>query len=310
MKSKHFVSIASAPLDDIFEIFELTARQKVALMEDGCLGPVLEGKTLGMLFEKPSLRTRVSFEVAMNQLGGRALFLGQNEVQLGAREAVSDFARVLCRYVDGIAARVFRHRHVEELARNSDVPVVNALSDYAHPCQALADLWTVMERVGKWERVKLVFVGDGNNVARSLGFLCAKLGLTFALAAPEGYGFRKPYLRKLERCVENKNFKLQTGTDPQKLLRGADVVYTDVWASMGQEAEKEKRKEEFRPYQINKKLLKYARRDAIVLHCLPAHRGEEISDEVMDGPQAAVYDQAENRLHTARALLALLLNKP
>ena len=309
MKSKHFVTIASTPLRDILEIFEVTARQKLTLAQEGRLGPVLDGKVLGMLFEKPSLRTRVSFEVAVSQLGGRAIFLGQSEVQIGAREAVRDFARVLSRYVDGITARVFKHRHVEELARNSRVPVINALSDYAHPCQALADLWTVKERIGQWEGVKLAFVGDGNNVARSLGFLCAKLGLKFALAAPKGYGFEKAYLRKLERSVENKKFRVDTGTDPVKLLRGAHVVYTDVWASMGQEAEIQKRKKAFAPYQINRKLLKCARPGAIVLHCLPAHRGEEITDEIMDGPQAAVYDQAENRLHTERALLTLLMRK-
>jgi len=307
MKSKHFVSIAKTPLEDILEIFDVTARQKRALAAEGRLGPILEGRTLGMLFEKPSLRTRVSFEVAVNQLGGSAIFLGQNEVGLGKREAICDFARVLSRYVEGITARVFLHRHVVELARNSRVPVINALSGYAHPCQALADLWTIKEHLGRWEGVKLVFVGDGNNVARSLGFLCAKLGVTFALAAPEGYGFDKAYLRKLERAVENKKFKLETGTDPGKVLRGADAVYADVWASMGQESEVAKRKKAFAPYQLNTKLMRCANRGAIALHCLPAHRGEEITDAVMDGKQAAMYDQAENRLHTERALLTLLM---
>ena len=309
MRSKHFVSIADTPLDDLLEIFEVTARQKETLAAERRLGFTLEGKTLGMLFEKPSLRTRVSFEVAMNQLGGSVCFLGANEVQIGKREAVRDFARVLSRYVDCISLRVFKHRHVVEVARNSRVPVVNALSDYAHPCQALADLWTMKERLGEWEGRKLVFVGDGNNVARSLGFLCARLGVRFALASPRGYGFDKAYLRKLERTVANKRFKLETGADPHKLLRDADAVYADVWASMGQEAERDARRKAFAPYQINRKLLKSARRNAIVLHCLPAHRGEEITDEVMDGPQSAVYDQAENRLHTERALLALLMNR-
>ena len=309
MKSKHFVSIEKTPLDDIYEVFAVTARQKQALSEEGRLAPLLETQTLGMLFEKPSLRTRVSFEVAMNQLGGSTVFLGANEVQIGKREAICDFARVLSRYVDCIIARVFKHRHVAEIARNSRVPVINALSDYAHPCQAMADLWTVMEYLGKWEGIKLAYVGDGNNVARSLGFLCAKLGVTFALAAPKGYGFDNAYLKRLERAVENKRFRLQMGTDPRKILRGADAVYTDVWASMGQEADAAQRRKALAPYQLNGKLLKCANRGAIVLHCLPAHRGEEITDAIMDGPQAAVYDQAENRLHTQRALLTLLMGK-
>ena len=309
MKSKHFISIADTPLDDLFEIFDVTLRQKQALREEGCLAPLCERRTLGLFFEKPSLRTRVSFEVAMTQLGGRSLFLGAAEVQIGKREAVCDFARVLSRYVDCITARVFKHRHVVEIARNSRVPVINALSDYAHPCQALADLWTVLERVGKWEGAKLVFIGDGNNVARSLGFLCAKLGVRFALASPRGYGFDRAYLKKLERAVENRKFKLEVGTDPWKLVRGADAVYTDVWAGMGQETEAEKRRKAFAGYQVTTRLLKVARPGAIVLHCLPAHRGEEITDAVMDGPQSAVYDQAENRMHTERALLTLLLGR-
>ena len=307
MKSKHFLSIARLSLDDLYEIFATTARQKEALAEEGRLGPILEGATMGMLFEKPSLRTRVSFEVAMNQLGGSNVFLGADEVQLGKREAVCDFARVICRYVDCVVARVFKHRHVEEIARNSLVPVINALSDYVHPCQALADLWTMMEYLGKWQGTKLVFVGDGNNVARSLGFLCAKLGVKFALASPKGYGFDKAYLKKLDAAAKNKKFSFQMGTDPIRLLRGADAVYADVWASMGQEAETTRREQIFAKYQVNDKLLKHAKPDAIVLHCLPAHRGQEITDAVMDGRQAAVYDQAENRLHTERALLTLLL---
>ena len=308
MKIRHFVSIDTTPLQDLFDIFEVTARQKQTLDEEGRLAHLFEGKTLGMLFEKPSLRTRVSFEVAMNQLGGKALFLGQSEVQIGQREAVCDFARVLSRYVDAITARVFKHRHVIELARNSRVPVINALSDAAHPCQALADLWTVMEHLGRWEGVKLAYIGDANNVARSLGFLCARLGLRFAIASPSGYGFSKTYLRKLDRCVSNAKFKLEMTADPNKAVRAADVVYTDVWASMGQEVQRAERKKAFAAYQVNNKLLKHAQKEAIVLHCLPAHRGEEIADEVMDGPRAAMYDQAENRLHTQRALLTLLMN--
>jgi len=307
MKSKHFVSIDRTPLEDLHQIFDVTERQKIALEQEGRLGAICDGKTLGMLFEKPSLRTRVSFEVAITQLGGHVTFLGAEEVQLGKREAVRDFARVICRYVDCVVARVFKHKHVLEIARNSRVPVVNALSDFAHPCQALADLWTIKEHVGKWEGVKLCYIGDGNNVAHSLGFLCAKLGVRFAMASPKGYGFDKTYLKRLEKCVENRKFKLETGNDPRKLIRGADAVYTDVWASMGQEKEAAERRKIFMPYQLNEKLLKLAKPGAIALHCLPAHRGEEITDGVMDGPQAAVYDQAENRLHTERAVLTLLM---
>ena len=309
MKSRHFVNIDRTPLDDLYEIFDVCERQKIALQREGRLGPICDGMTLGMMFEKPSLRTRVSFEVAITQLGGHVTFLGADEVQLGKREAVNDFARVVCRYVDCIVARVFQHKHVVEIAKNSRVPVVNALSDYAHPCQALADLQTIKEHVGKWEGAKLCYIGDGNNVARSLGFLCAKLGVKFAMASPKGYGFDKAYLKRLEKCVENKNFKLELGNDPKKLVRGADAVYTDVWASMGQEKEAAERKKVFAPYQLNEKLLKQAKPGAIALHCLPAHRNEEITDGIMDGPQAAVYDQAENRLHTERALLALLIGR-
>jgi ornithine carbamoyltransferase len=307
MKSKHFISIDKTPLDDIFEIFDVCARQKHALTTEGRLVDVLRGKSLGMMFEKPSLRTRVSFEVATYQLGGNVTFLGSDEVQLGKREAVKDFARVISRYVDGIVLRVFKHAHVSEVARNSRVPVINALSDYAHPCQALADLWTVMEHRHKWEGVKLTYIGDGNNVARSLAFLCAKLGVHFAIAAPKGYGFDKAFLKRLEAATEHKKFKLTMTDNPRTAVRGADAVYTDVWASMGQKHEAEAREKAFAGYEINRRLLKNAKKDAIVLHCLPANRGLEISDEVMDGPQSVVYDQAENRLHTERALLTLLL---
>jgi len=307
MKSRHILTIAETPLDDILEIYDVTARQKEALKKEGRLGPILAGRTLGMLFEKPSLRTRVSFEVAMTQLGGHVTTVSQGEVGLGTRESVEDFARVLSRYVDVIAARVFKHQHIVQMSRNSRVPVINSLSDYAHPCQALADLWTVKEILGQWEHVKLVFVGDGNNVARSVAALCAKLGCHFVLCAPKGYELKPEFLKKLKGAVENRKFKFTQGNDPRKLLRGADVVYTDVWASMGQEAEREKRTKTFAKFQVNGKLLKLARPHAIVLHCLPAHRGEEITDEVLDGPQAVVYDQAENRLHTERALLTLLV---
>ena len=307
MKSKHFLGLAQTPLADLMEIFEVTEHQKRALAAGQRLDPVLAGRTLGMIFEKPSLRTRVSFEVAMAQLGGHTTTLGMAEVQLGQREALVDFARTLSRYVDAIGARVFHHEHIVQLARHSRVPVINALSDYNHPCQALADLWTIHERFGRWEGLKVAFVGDGNNVARSLACGCARLGMSFALAGPKGYGFSPADLRVFRRLAGKRAFRLESGADPRKLLRGAHVVYTDVWASMGQESERQARARAFAPYQVNARLLKAARPEAIVLHCLPAHREEEITGEVLDGPQSAVYDQAENRLHTERALLALLM---
>ena len=306
MKIKHFVTIAETPLDDLLEIFATTEQQKRTLAAGKRLEPVLQSKTLAMLFEKPSLRTRVSFEVAMDQLGGHTTTLGQMEVQLGKRETVADFARTLSRMVDVIAARVFRHDHIVLMAQHSRVPIINALSDYSHPCQALADLQTVKERLGGWKGRKLAFIGDGNNVARSLAYLCAKLGVKFALAAPQGYEFDKAFVQRLGQAVESDAFAFEMGHDPKALVSGADVVYTDVWASMGQESETEARRKAFLPYQVNAALLKAAKSDAIVLHCLPAHRGEEITDEVIDAAQSAVFDQAENRLHTERALLALL----
>ncbi len=307
MKSRHFLSIADVPQDDLLEIFSTTEQQKRRLAAEGRLEPVLRGRSLAMLFEKPSLRTRVSFEVAMTQLGGHVTTLGQNEVSLGQRESVADFARALSRYVDVIAARVFKHAHVVEMARESRVPVINALSDYTHPCQALADLWTVREHKGKWEGLKLVFVGDGNNVARSLAFLCSRLGLRFGLVGPADYAFDDASVRKIHARATHPRFAFEMGPDPKKVLRGADVVYTDVWASMGQESERELRRKAFAPYQLNARLLKSARPGAIVMHCLPAHRGEEITDDVIDGPRSVVFDQAENRLHTQRALLSLLV---
>jgi len=306
MQIRHFISIADTPLDDIQQIFETTELQKKQLRE-GNLPRPFEGMTLGMIFEKPSLRTRVSFETAMTQLGGHAIFLGQAEVGLGQREAVCDFARVLSRYVDGMAARVFLQRHILELAENSRVPVINAMSNDLHPCQALADLLTVKERLGSWDGKKVCFIGDGNNVARSLGYLCAKLGVAYAVACPPGYELDQAWVDDVNRAAGGKHVAIELGNDPREGVRNADAVYTDVWASMHQKQEAEERNKAFAGYQVNADLVALANPGAIVLHCLPAVRGQEITDEVMDGPQAAVYDQAENRLHTQRALLTLLL---
>ena len=263
----------------------------------------LRGRTLAMVFQKPSNRTRVSFEVGMYQLGGHALSLSPQEIQMGHRETPSDTGRVLARYIDSIMVRTFDHEELEELARAADVPVINGLSDSHHPCQALADLLTIREELGELEGVKLTYVGDGNNVAHSLALGCALTGAQLTIAHPEGHG---PDPRVVELATKLGDAPTIT-EDPQEGVAGARVVYTDVWASMGQEAEAEERKKKFMPYQVNEELMSRAAPEAIFLHCLPAHRGEEVTAGVIDGPQSRVFDQAENRLHAQKALLYLLL---
>ena len=263
----------------------------------------LFGRTLAMVFQKPSNRTRVSFEVGMYQLGGHALSLSPQEIQMGQREATSDIGKTLARYIDAIMARVFGHEEVEELAKAADVPVINGLSDLHHPCQALADLLTVHEEFGASEGVKITYVGDGNNVAHSLALGCALTGSQLTIAHPEGHA---PSDRVVELAATLGALPTLT-RDPYEGVAGAQVVYTDVWASMGQEAEAEERKKKFAPYQVDEELMSHAAPDAIFLHCLPAHRGEEVTAEVIDGPQSRVFDQAENRLHAQKALLYLLL---
>jgi ornithine carbamoyltransferase len=263
----------------------------------------LFGKTLAMVFQKPSNRTRVSFEVGMYHLGGHALPLSPQELQIGKRETPSDTGRVLARYIDAIMVRTFDHEELEELAAAADVPVINGLSDSHHPCQALADLLTVREELGELEGVKITYVGDGNNVAHSLALGCALTGAQLIIAHPEGHG---PDPRVVELATKLGDAPTIT-EDPQEGVAGARVVYTDVWASMGQEAEAEERKKKFMPYQVNEELMSRAAPGAIFLHCLPAHRGEEVTAGVIDGPQSRVFDQAENRLHAQKALLYLLL---
>jgi ornithine carbamoyltransferase len=263
----------------------------------------LFGKTLAMVFQKPSNRTRVSFEVGMYQLGGHALSLSPQEIQMGQRETPSDTGRVLARYIDAIMARVFSHDEVEELARAAEVPVINGLSDLHHPCQALADLLTIREELGALESVKVAYFGDGNNVAHSLALGCALTGAQLTIAHPEDHA---PDPGVVELAAKLGAAPTLT-EDPLEGAAGARVVYTDVWASMGQEAETEERKEKFAPYQVNEELMSHAVPDAIFLHCLPAHRGEEVTAEVIDGPKSRVFDQAENRLHAQKALLYLLL---
>ena len=269
--------------------------------------PILKGKVLGMLFQKPSLRTRVSFEVGMLHLGGSAMYLSPNEIQLGKRETTADVARVLSRYVQGIMARVFSHRDIEELAAYSDVPIINGLSDYNHPCQALGDVLTAWEKFGELEGRKLVFVGDGNNVANSLLFAGTKLGMDVTVASPAGYEPHPGVVRLAREFAAESGSRVETSNVPAEAVQGADIIYTDVWASMGQEEEAELRKRRFVGFQVNEELVSKAKPEAIVMHCLPAHRGEEITDAVADGAQSALFDEAENRLHAQKAILATLL---
>lgn len=263
----------------------------------------LRGRTLAMVFQKPSNRTRVSFEVGMYQLGGHALYLNPDEIQMGKRETPSDTGRVLTRYIDAIMVRTFAHAELEELAAAADVPVINGLTDTHHPCQALADLLTVREEFGGVEGVKIGYVGDGNNVAHSLAIACALLGAELTIAHPEGHAPDAEILGLAGRLGVAPTIT----QDPKEAASGAHAVYTDVWASMGQEAEAEERREKFAPYQVDEDLMALAADDAIFLHCLPAHRGEEVTAEVIDGPKSRVFDQAENRLHAQKALLYLLL---
>jgi ornithine carbamoyltransferase len=272
------------------------------------MSSVLSGRTLALLFEKPSLRTRVSFEMAMYQLGGHSIYLSPAEVGLGKREAVADVARVLSRYIDGIAARTFSQETLRLLAGNSSVPVINALSDLEHPCQALADLLTICEKRGKLAGLTLAFIGDGNNVANSLLLAACSVGMNFRLACPPGYEIGKEVLSKGKKLAALSGSQIQVTSDPGRAARGADVIYTDVWVSMGQEAEAEKRHCVLSDYQVDKKLLSLAQKDVLFMHPLPAHHGEEVSAGLLDDPRSVVFDQAENRLHLQKALLLRLLS--
>jgi ornithine carbamoyltransferase len=303
---KHFLSIADVSRDELWNLLQLAADLKAAWKAGGN-EPILEGKVLGMLFQKPSLRTRVSFEVGMLHLGGSAMYLSPNEIQLGKRETTADVARVLSRYVQGIMARVFAHRDIEELAAYSDVPIINGLSDYNHPCQALGDVLTAWEKFGELEGRKLVFVGDGNNVANSLLFAGSKLAMDVTVAAPAGYEPHPGVVRLAREFAAESGSRVEVSNVPAEAVRGADIIYTDVWASMGQEEEAELRKRRFVGFQVNEDLVAQAKPEAIVMHCLPAHRGEEITDAVADGAQSALFDEAENRLHAQKAILATLL---
>jgi len=269
--------------------------------------PLLKGKTLAMIFEKPSTRTRVSFEVGMWQLGGYALYLSAGDLQLGRGETIADTAQVLSRYVDGIMARVFAHQAILDLVKYSRVPVINGLSDFTHPCQGLADLFTIYEKKGRLSGLRLAYVGDGNNVAHSLLYGCSKVGMNITLATPKGFEPAPEVVSKAKEEGKKSGCEVRVTKDPKEAVKGADIVYTDVWASMGKEKEHEKRVKVFKPYQVNGKLVKEAEKDYIFMHCLPAHRGQEVTDEVADSENSVIFDQAENRLHTQKALLALIM---
>jgi ornithine carbamoyltransferase len=305
MKQKHLVSLRDYTRQELEEVFDLARRLKE---DPRAYANALRGKSLAMIFQKPSTRTRVSFEVGMFQLGGHALYLGANEIQIGRGESVADTAKVLSRYVDGIMARVYSHEDLVEMSRHATIPIINGLSDLLHPVQALADFFTVLEWRGKLDGVTLAYVGDGNNMCHALMSGAVKLGVAMRVAAPSGYEPNQLILKSAVREAQ----KLKTAPpvvtgDPMEAVQGADVVYTDVWTSMGQEEETEARRQAFQGYMVSPDMMAAAAPDAIFMHCLPAHRGEDVAAEVIDGPQSIVFDQVENRLHVQKAILILLL---
>ena len=302
MRSKNLLSVSDLSGEDIRRLIS----NAVDMKAEGWTS-LLSGKVLALLFEKPSLRTRMSFEIAMWQLGGQAIYLSPAEVGLGKRESVPDVARVLCRYADAIAARTFSHQTVEVMAEYSSVPVINALSDVEHPCQVLADLLTIYEKKGELEGLTLAYVGDSYNVAHSLLLATALTGMNFRIASPKGYELREGALRLAQGYAVDSGAEIFCTQDPRLAVGGADVVYTDTWTSMGQEDEAAKRREAFAGYQINNELLSLAKEDAILMHCLPAHHGEEVAEGILNGPQSVVFDQAENRMHIQKAILADML---
>jgi len=302
LEGKDLLSVSDLSSEDIGSLIS----DAVDMKASGWLS-LLSGKTLALMFEKPSLRTRVSFEVAMRQLGGETIYLSPAEVGLGERESVPDVARVLSRYVDAIAARTYSHQTLEVLASYSAVPVINALSDWEHPCQALADLFTIYEKKGELNGLTLAFVGDGNNVAHSLLLAASLTGMNFRIASPPGYRVQERILHLAQGYAVDSGAEIFGTEEPRLAVSGADVVYTDVWTSMGQEAEADQRRQAFAGYQVNSELLALAKEDAILMHPLPAHRGEEVAEGILDSPPSVVFDQAENRLHLQKALLAWML---
>lgn len=306
MKGKDLVSIQDLSFEEIFQILELTHALKLKKLS-GEPHPLLAGKTLGLIFSKPSTRTRISFEVGIYQLGGVGLYLGPKDLQLNRGETIEDTAKVLSRYLDGIMIRTFSHQDVVDLAKYSSIPVINGLTDLLHPCQVLTDLFTIYEKWNGLDGLKLAYIGDGNNMANSLLHGCSKVGMDIAIATPDGYA---PDAGCVENAKKNAAYfgsEVVLTHDPVEAVTDADVIYTDVWASMGQEEEAEERKRIFDKFQVNDELVKHATDDYMFLHCLPAHRGEEVSAEIIDGRHSVVFDEAENRLHTQKAIMALTM---
>lgn len=301
---RHFLDLADWSGSDLRDLIQLAVHLKMEWRAGGNK-PVLAGKHLAMVFQKPSLRTRVSFEVGMGHLGGHAIMIQPSEIGLGQRESIADVARVLSGYVQGIMARVFSHDHVKQLAQWASVPVINGLSDYSHPCQAMTDILTIHEHFGRTEGLRLAFIGDGNNVAVSLLMACARFGIDFTIASPKGYEMPKAELERV--AAWDTGIAVRTLREPSEAVKGADIVYTDTWVSMGQEAEAEPRLKAFEGYQVNDELMKQAGKDTIVMHDLPAYRGKEIMDSVADGKQSVIFKQAENRLHAQKAILVQLM---
>jgi ornithine carbamoyltransferase len=306
MKGKSLASLYDLTREEMEQIFKTSELLKLQNLR-GQEHPLLKGKTLAMIFEKPSTRTRVSFEVGMWQLGGYALYLSSTDLQLGRGETVGDTAQVLSRYVHGIMARVFGHQTILDLVKYSRVPVINGLSDFSHPCQALADLFTVYEKKGRLEGLTLSYVGDGNNVAHSLLYGCSKIGMNITLGCPKDYEPDSKVVSQAKEEAKRTGCEVKVVQDPNEAVKGADVIYTDVWASMGKEKEREERVKILKPYQVNPELVKGAKGDYIFMHCLPAHRGEEVTNEVADSKNSVIFDQAENRMHTQKAILALVI---
>lgn len=304
---RHFLSLADYSTEELNMLVGLAVELKKEFKATGKNIPELSDKVLAMVFQKPSLRTRVSFDMAMRHLGGDALYLSPNEIGLGKRESIADVSRVLSGYVDAIMARVFDHAHILALAQYASVPVINGLSDFNHPCQAMADVLTIYERYDSLEGLKLAFVGDGNNVAVSLLFAAVKFGFNITIATPKGYELPDKVIQQAQQ-LNALGVEIVQTHDPLAAVQDAEVIYTDTWVSMGQEDEQKKREALFPPFQVNQDLLDQAKNEAIVLHCLPAHRGQEITDEVADGPNSRIFEQAENRLHAQKAILMHLLS--
>ena len=303
---RDFVTEYDVTSQEISKIFALTAKLK---KQKGKISTELKGKTIGLIFQKPSLRTRVSFEVGIHQLGGNCIYLGPEEINLGKRESTADVAKVLSRYLDGIVARVFSHQDVVGLAKYGSIPVINGLCDLYHPCQALTDVYSVLESFGTLKNKTLAYIGDGNNVCHSLMLVCAKMGLNMTIATPVNYEPNAEILQTAQELAKKTGVKISIGRDPKQAVKGAHVIYSDVWVSMGQEEETQKRLKDFQGFQINGDLVKLADKNYIFMHCLPAHRGEEVSSDVIDSKHSVIFDQAENRLHVQKAILIFLLGR-